>query len=93
MIKCCQNCRFFDAENEACLNRALEVESSLDNQLYDLLDSGELHKIVSRLNIFGDEVVENKIAEDITAFFQENLDGDAYVHITDPQTFRCNRYE
>lgn len=92
MIECCQNCRFFVAETESCLNHAIEVENTLDDQLYDLLESGELRRLVSKLELIDDEILENKIAEEIAAFFQENLDGDAHVHIVDPQTFRCNQY-
>lgn len=92
MVECCQNCRFYDAKNERCLNRALELENNLDYQLYDLLESGELRRLVSKLDLIDDEILENKIAEQIAAFFQENLDGDAHVHIVDPQTFRCNQY-
>jgi hypothetical protein len=91
MIECCQNCRFFVVESESCLNRALEAENSLNDQLYDLLESGKIHEMVREFNI-DDLIIENKIAEEIAAFFQDNLDGDAHVHIVDAQTFRCNQY-
>lgn len=92
MIECCQNCRFFVAESESCLNHAIRVNHSIDDQLYDLLEGGELRRLVSKLDLIDDEILENKIAEQIAAFFQENLDGDAHVHIADAQTFRCNQY-